>query len=228
MKIAIIGATGGTGRKVMERALELGHEVVAVARRPEVITPAERLSTRQGDVFDASGMAKAIAGTDVVISCIGPTSNFSPGNVMSKGNLNALAANFSPGTVMSEGIPNILKACQRAGVKRLVMQSGIGLSDGKELSAGNRWVIGINRRIFSKAIKDKAIAEHAVQRSDLDWVIVRPAGLNNAAATLNYTAGPAARIAPFRPLSFADCADCLVRAAASEPAWVRKIVNVGQ
>lgn len=49
----------------MERALELGHEVVAVARRPEVITPAERLSTRQ-DVFEASSMAKAIAGTDVV------------------------------------------------------------------------------------------------------------------------------------------------------------------
>ncbi|MFB5676258.1 NAD(P)-dependent oxidoreductase [Paenibacillus terreus] len=228
MKIAVIGATGGTGRKVMKRALELGHEVVAVARRPEVITPAERLSTRQGDVFDASSIAKAIAGTDVVISCIGPSSNLSPGSAMSKGILNMLAANFSPGTVMSEGITNILAACQRAGVIRMVMQSGIGLSDGKELSAGSRWALGIHQRIFSKAIKDKAIAEHAVQRSDLDWVIVRPAGLNDAAATLNYTAGPSARIAPFRPLAFADCADCLVRAATSEPTWVRKIVNVGR
>ncbi|MFE6076390.1 hypothetical protein ACFVQB_18110 [Paenibacillus sp. NPDC057886] len=44
---------------------------------------------------------------------------------MSKGIPNMLAANFSPGTVMSEGTPNILAACQRAGVKRLVMQSGI-------------------------------------------------------------------------------------------------------
>ncbi|MFM9281828.1 NAD(P)-dependent oxidoreductase [Paenibacillus jiagnxiensis] len=228
MKIAVIGATGGTGRKVTERALELGHEVVAVARRPEVIPPAERLSTRQGDVFDASSIGKAIAGTDVVISCIGPSSNITPSTAMSKGILNVLAANFSPGTVMSEGISNILAACQRVGVKRLVMQSGIGLSDGEELSAGNRWALGINRRIFSKAIKDKAIAEHAVERSDLDWVIVRPAGLNDAAATLNYTAGPSARIAPFRPLPFADCADCLVRAATSEPAWVRKIVNVGR
>ncbi|MDP4098748.1 SDR family oxidoreductase [Paenibacillus sp. P96] len=228
MKIAIIGATGATGRKVMERALELGHEVVAVVRRPEVITPAERLSTRQGDVFDAPSIAKAIAGTDVVISCIGPTSNFSPGTAMSKGILNVLAANLSPGTVMSEGIPNILAACQRAGVKRLVMQSGIGLSDGKELSTGNRWALSIHRRIFSKAIKDKAIAEHAVQRSDLDWVIVRPPGLSNAAATLNYTAGPSARTAPFRPLPFADCADSLVRAATSEPTWGRKIVNVGR
>ncbi|WP_160043634.1 MULTISPECIES: NAD(P)-dependent oxidoreductase [Paenibacillus] len=228
MKIAIIGATGGTGRKVMERALELGHEVVAVARRPEVIPPAERLSTRQGDVFDASSMVKAIAGTDVVISCIGPTKNFPPGTFMSKGIPNMLAANFSPGTVVSEGTSNILAACQRAGVKRLVMQSGIGLSDGKELSAVHRWAMRIHQRIFSKAVQDKAIAERAVQRSGLDWVIVRPAGLRDAAATLEYIAGPSARIAPFLPITFSDCADSLVRAATSEPTWVRKIVNVGR
>ncbi|AVV56286.1 quinone-binding protein [Paenibacillus glucanolyticus] len=234
MKIAIIGATGGTGRKVMERALELGHEVVAVARRPEVIPPAERLSTRQGDVFDASSIAKAIAGTDAVISCIGPPSNISPGaakkgllnNVMAAKNV--MAANFSPGTVMSEGIPNILTACQRAGVKRLVMQSGINLSDGKELSAVNRWAVGMMRRIYWKAIEDKAIAERAVIRSDLDWVIVRASVLKYADGNLKYTAGPLARIAPLRPLPFADCADCLVRAATSEPAWIRKIVNVGR
>lgn len=233
MKIAIIGATGGTGRKVMERALELGHEVVAVARRPEVISPAERLITRQGDVFDASSMVKAIAGTDAVISCIGPPSNFSPG-AAKKGLLNVIAAknvmaaNFSPGTVMSEGIPNILAACQRAGVKRLVMQSGINLSDGKELSAVNRWAVGMMRRIFWKAIEDKAIAEHAVLRSDLDWVIVRASVLKYADGSLKYTAGPSARIAPLRALPFADCADCLVRAATSEPVWIRKIVNVGR
>jgi hypothetical protein len=61
---------------------------------------------------------------------------------------NVMAANFSPGTVMSEGIPNILAACQRAGVKHLVMQSGINLSDGKELSAVNRWAVDLMRRIY--------------------------------------------------------------------------------
>jgi putative NADH-flavin reductase len=210
MNITVIGATGATGRKVIERALELGHEVVAVARRPEVITPMARLKVRQGDVLDAPSIAKSIADTDAVISCIGPTRN------------------FSPGTVMSEGISNILEACQSAEVKRFVMQSGIGLSDGKELSALNRWAIHISGRIFSKAVEDKAIAERAVQRSDLDWIIVRPAVLSDVAATSKYTAGPSTRIAPLLPLSFADCADCLVRAATSEPTWVRKIVNVGR
>ncbi len=227
MKITVIGATGATGRKVIERALELGHEVVAVARRPEVISPKSRLSVRQGDVLDMPSIAKALDDTDAVISCIGPTRNFSPGTVMSEGISNILK-NFSPGTIMSEGISNILAACQSAGVKHFVMQSGIGLSDGKELSAFNRWAIHISGCIFSKAVEDKAIGERAVQRSDLDWIIVRPAALSDVSATSKYTAGPSIHIAPLLPLSFVDCADCLVRAATSEPTWVRKIVNVGR
>ncbi|MCQ4088331.1 NAD(P)-dependent oxidoreductase [Saccharibacillus sp. JS10] len=223
MKIAIIGATGGTGKHTVERALQLGHEVVAVARRPEQISPQKRLIIRKGDVLNGSSLAEAIAGVDVVISCIGPS-----GGSTSKGIMNTLTSNFSPGTVMSEGIPNIVEACRRVGVKRFVMQSGIGLSDGKELSVGSRLMLGINRRVFSKAITDKRAAEQSVQRSNLDWVIVRPAGLSHAEATLSYTAGPAARIAPFQPLSFADCADSLVRAATTEPGWIGKIVNVGK
>ncbi|WP_136607465.1 SDR family oxidoreductase [Paenibacillus dokdonensis] len=84
------------------------------------------------------------------------------------------------------------------------------------------------RRIYWKPIEDKAIAEHAVIRSDLDWVIVRASVLKYADGTLKYTAGPSARISPLRPLPFANCADCLVRAAKNEPAWVRMIVNVGR
>lgn len=223
MKIAIIGATGGTGKYAVERALELGHEVIAVARRPEAVPSAKRLAVRQGDVLNVSSLAAAVAGADTVISCIGPSSS-----APSKGIMNTLTSNFSPGTVMSEGIPNIVEACVRAGVKRFVMQSGIGLSSGKELSAGNRLMLGVNRRVFSKAIRDKGAAEQAVQRSELEWVIVRPAGLSHMPAALNYTAGPSARIAPFRPLPFADCADCLIRAAATEPAWIGQIVNVGK
>ncbi|WPP41363.1 NAD(P)H-binding protein [Paenibacillus hunanensis] len=228
MRIAVIGATGATGRKVVERALELGHEVIAVARRPERIASAERLSTRQADVLDATSIGKAIADTDVVISCIGPTKASPAGTFMAKSIPNAIAANFSPGTVMSEGTQNIVEACQRNGVQRLIMQSGVGLSDGRELTIGNRCLLGINRRLLSKAIQDKGIAEYTVQQSSLNWTIIRPTGMSDTAATLDYVAGPAARISMTRTLSFADCADCLVRAATSEPDWDRMIVNVGR
>ncbi|WP_046214118.1 NAD(P)-dependent oxidoreductase [Paenibacillus wulumuqiensis] len=227
MKITVIGSTGATGRKVIERALDLGHEVTAVARRPEVIVPRARLSIRQGDVLDMPSITRALVDTDVVISCIGPSGNFSQSTVLSEV-ISNIRKNFSPGTIMSVGITNILAACQSAGVKRFVMQSGIGLSDGKELSTLNRLAINISGRIFTKAVEDKAIAERTVQQSQLDWIIVRPPALNDAAAALKYTAGPLSRISPLRPLSFADCADCLIRAATNEPTWIRKIVNVGR
>jgi uncharacterized protein YbjT (DUF2867 family) len=209
MKITVFGATGGTGKEVVERSRVLGHEVVAVARRPEAVTSAPRLTVYKGDVLDSASIAGAFDGSDAVISCIGPTNN------------------FSPGTIMSQGVPNIIAGCLRAGVKRLVLQSGILMSDGAELSAPNRLAIRLLRRIYARACADKAIAERALQGSGLDWVIVRASGLRQAPATSSYTAGPKARISPLAPLPYADCADGLVRAA-SEPAWVGQIINVGR
>jgi len=205
----VLGATGSTGKKVIERGLALGHEMVAIARRPEAITPAARLRVFRADVLDGASLNVPVGGANAVISCIGP------------------ANNFSPGIVMSEGISNIVAACQQAGIRRFVMQSGITLSEGTELSVANRWAVRVLRRIFSKACNDKAIAERIVQWSDLDWVIVRPAGLREAAPRLKYTAGPNARIAPLLSLPFGDCADCLIRATI-ELTWIRKIINVGR
>jgi uncharacterized protein YbjT (DUF2867 family) len=209
MKLTVFGATGATGRQVVARALALGHEVVAVVRRPETVPSAARLTVRKGDVLDASSLVGTVDGADAVISCIGPTKN------------------LSPGTVMSQGVPNIIAACQRAEVRRLVLQSGITLSSGEELSVTDRWAVRVLRRVFAKAGDDKAIAERALQASGLEWVLVRAVGLREGPATGRYTAGPKARVAPLLPLSFSDCADCLLRAA-NEPAWVGRIINVGR
>ena len=65
------------------------------------------------------------------------------------------------------------------------------------------------------------------QRTDIEWVNVRPVVLIDKPAKGRYTAGPSARFAPLVPLSFVDCADCLLRAATDEPNWTGKIVNVG-
>lgn len=128
---------------------------------------------------------------------------------------------------MSAGVASILTECKRANVQRFIMQSGIMLSDGRELSWPNRLAVRAVRRIFIAAITDKAAAERATQQTDMEWVIVRPVVLAGKPAKGRYTAGPSARVAPFIPLSFDDCADCLLRAATDEPSWIGKIVNVG-
>ena len=209
MKIAVVGATGATGRRVVARALAQGHFVTAVARHPERLSPSERLMFARGDVLSPGGLTGALDGVEAVISCIGPDTN------------------LSPGTLMSVGVASILTECKRANVRRFVLQSGINLSDGCEFSWANRFAVRVMRRIFMAAITDKAAAERMTQQLDMEWVIVRPVVLMNKAAKGRYAAGPLARVAPLIPLSFDDCADCLIRAATDEPNWIGRIVNVG-
>jgi uncharacterized protein YbjT (DUF2867 family) len=188
MKIAVVGATG---RRVVKHALAQGHFVTAVARHPERLSSADRVSFARGDVLSPGGLTGAFDGVEAVISCIGPEKNLSPD------------------------------------VRRFIMQSGIGLSDGRELSCPNRFVVRVSGRIFAAAITDKAVAERMTQKIDMEWVIVRAVVLIDKPAEGRYTAGPSARVAPLVPLSFDDCADCLLRAATDEPNWTGQIANVG-
>jgi uncharacterized protein YbjT (DUF2867 family) len=184
MRIVVFGATGSTGRQVVDQALSAGHDVTAVARHPEH--------------------------ADAVVSCIGPRSN------------------LRPDAVMSVGTAHMAAAAEDAGVRRFVFQSGIGLSDGAELSRANRWLLAaLWRPLFAAAIGDKAEGERLLRASALDWVIVRPVVLRNAPAAGHFLAGPRAPVALLSALSFADCAACLLRAV-SEPAWTRQVVNLGR
>jgi len=216
MNIVVFGATGGTGRHVVDQLLRAGHEVTAVVRRPEEIAPRDRLTVRAGDVTRADSLHESCRGADVVVSCIGPRAKYG----------GQVGAGLRPGTVMSVGTVNMVAAAKAAGVRRFVFQSGIGLSDGRELSRANRWVMCLWRPLFGAAIRDKAEGERHLRESNLDWVIVRPVGLSRAPGKGRYLAGPLAKVAPLVPMTFEDCAACLVRAV-DDQAWTREIVNVG-
>ena len=209
MKIVVFGATGGTGKNVVEVALAKNHDVVAVARRPEAIASKDRLEVKKGDVLDAASTAAAIVGADAVICAIGP------------------ASNSNPGTLISVGTRHIVDGCEKAGVRRFVFESGIMVSDGSELSFLGRTAVQLFGMIFPKLRADKVIAEASITNSKLDWVIVRPPALAHTPPTGQYLAGPRARVMPAKALSHADCADALLRAA-TEVAWVKQVVNVGR
>jgi uncharacterized protein YbjT (DUF2867 family) len=208
MKIVVFGATGGTGKNVVDVALAAGHEVVAVARKPDAVPARDRLTVHKGDVLDASSLAHAFDGADAVICTIGP------------------ATNGKPGTLISEGTKNILAGCASAHVKRFVFESGVMVSDGSELSFFGSLAVKLFRTIYPKLYADKVIAEASIKASAMEWVIVRPPALKHAPATGKYQAGPRARIFPASALTHADCADALVKAA-SETAWTNQIINVG-
>ncbi|KQO98100.1 hypothetical protein ASF33_07250 [Methylobacterium sp. Leaf92] len=150
MKLAILGATGSTGCAVVKRVLALGHDVLAISRRPLPPTDTSRLTVRVGDVREASSLVSALAEADAAVSCIGP------------------ASNLSPGDLMSVGITNAVAACRHAGVRRFVMQSGITLTDGAELSVLDRWALRPIRLVFRKALADKTLTTATNARNNLE------------------------------------------------------------
>lgn len=91
MRITVFGATGKTGKLLVRQALEQGHDIVALARnaaKMDIQSP--RLQVVQGDIQNAHAVAQAIAGSDAVISVLGPTSN-APDLKVSQGMQNILA-----------------------------------------------------------------------------------------------------------------------------------------
>ncbi len=72
VKLLIFGTTGGTGRALVEQALEQGHEVTAFARDPtKVRTTHKNLRVAKGDILDSDSVAAAMKSQDVALSALG-------------------------------------------------------------------------------------------------------------------------------------------------------------
>src|SRR6266478_636996 len=109
MKLFVIGATGRTGREIVEQALARGHRVTAFVRSPESINlQDERLTVIEGSALEEDQLANTMQNHDAVISTLGPRKVFKPGSLLHD---SALATT---------------RAMQRAGIKRLVVLSASG------------------------------------------------------------------------------------------------------
>lgn len=83
MRIAVLGATGKTGRTVVEQAVARGHEIVALVRNPENfaasdIDPQGRVEVRKGDVTIPATFPD-LSDVDVVVSALGISKGDGPG-----------------------------------------------------------------------------------------------------------------------------------------------------
>lgn len=70
MKIALIGATGFIGSRILDEALNRGHQVTAITRNPEKVPARTGVTPERGDVFDEAGLARLIVGHDAVVSAV--------------------------------------------------------------------------------------------------------------------------------------------------------------
>jgi hypothetical protein len=70
MKIAVVGASGNAGSRIVSELASRGHTVTAIARHPEKIAAGPNVTAKQGDVMDQAGLARLFAGHDVAISSV--------------------------------------------------------------------------------------------------------------------------------------------------------------
>jgi putative NADH-flavin reductase len=72
LTITVYGGTGNIGQRIVQEALNRGHQVTVVARNPAALTVSgSGLAVAKGDVADTALVTKQVAGQDVVISAIG-------------------------------------------------------------------------------------------------------------------------------------------------------------
>ncbi|MFE5942048.1 NAD(P)-dependent oxidoreductase [Streptomyces sp. NPDC056480] len=153
MKIAVLGSTGQTGRLVVARALERGHDVIALARRPErVEIPASgNLRVVQADVTLPGSVANAVAEADVVISGLGITKKQDP-------------------TVLTEGARQIADAAPR-----VIWLSSLGMG-------ATRGALGaFNGALLKRVLRHEWDAKDAAGRAvrDAGGTTVHAGPLNN-------------------------------------------------
>ena len=72
MKVALIGATGFVGAKVLAELLSRGHTVTAVGRKLDGLHEAPGLTARMMDISDSVALAKVLEGHDAVVSAFNP------------------------------------------------------------------------------------------------------------------------------------------------------------
>lgn len=156
MKLALIGATGTIGQRILSEALSRGHEVTVIARDPSRLTePQDRLNVVQGDIMDAGSIAKAAAGHDLVISAYGPP--------------------FTEVQLLLQATKALLQGVKQAGVSRLISVGGAG---SLEVAPGLQVV---DTPEFPDFIKPLALAHRDAQElytevTDLNWTVFSPAG----------------------------------------------------
>ncbi|MER3390701.1 MAG: NAD(P)H-binding protein [Microcella sp.] len=171
--IALFGGTGKTGRHVLAQALDAGHTVRALARRPESLELThDRLTVIAGDVRDAAAVRQTVTGADAVISVFGQV----------KG---------SPPTLQTEGTQVIVDAMADEGIGRIISLSGGGLRavEHDQPRLPDRIIRFLLQRLSPQVLSDAESHLAVLRASHLDWTVARGPRLTDAPATGSYRVG---------------------------------------
>lgn len=190
MKLAVFGATGGTGQEIVKRALADGHTVTAFVRNRERLPIKDAyLQIIIGDALDRQSVSNAVTGQDAVVVALG-------------------SRDRGKRDIRARGTANVIETMQAQDVRRLVVISAAGTGDSfRQLPFLLKILV---KTLLRKTYADHEQQETYVRDSELDWVIVRPAMLSDGPASGEYHIGTANDDLPGGEVSRADLADFIL------------------
>jgi uncharacterized protein len=158
MKIAIVGATGFVGAKLLAEAVSRGHQVTAITRSPEKLRRDPHITAVAADVNDVPTLIEAFRGQEAVIHSYAPAR---------KDSIDARIAQQRRATT------SIIAALRGAGVRRILAVGGAGTS---EIAPGVKLM---DSYLFPKAYEGGAKSTAVIKdllkaEPDLDWIFLSP------------------------------------------------------
>lgn len=164
MRVAVVGATGRTGRLVVAELLRRGLEVRALIRPPRTVAFPDAVAVVRGDARDRDVLVALLRDCDAVCSALGP-SNDKP------------AVNSSAARVLIE-------ATRMTSVNRFVGVSGAGSTvPGDRKRVRDRLLSAALQRFGGATVADKVDEHELWAVSGLGWTLVRPPRLTDRPAT---------------------------------------------
>jgi len=146
MKVAIIGATGNAGSRIASELVNRGHQVTGIVRHPEKGLGGAGLTLQKGDVKDQAGLARLLAGHDVVVHSV---------------------------RFLDTDERSVVGAAKSAGVKRLLVVGGAG---SLEVAPGSALIDTPNFPAVAKpeASAGREFLNALKPERELDWTYLSP------------------------------------------------------
>jgi uncharacterized protein YbjT (DUF2867 family) len=189
--VLVAGASGQTGKLIVEQLVAEGYTVRALVREPGKASGTFPAGVQlvAGDVKDPASLAPAMAGMTWVISAVGAKSGKGPDR---------------PEMIDYQGVKNLVDAARAAKIRQFVLVSSRGVTqDDNPLN-----------KMFGDVLKWKLKGEDALRASGIPYTVVRPGGLLNAPGrqkTVVFEQGDRASSAE-TTIARADVADICVQA----------------
>ncbi|PNG24121.1 NAD(P)-dependent oxidoreductase [Streptomyces cahuitamycinicus] len=194
MKLLILGATGPTGRHVVDLALRSGDSVTTLVRDPSALGDlTEKVTPFTGDATSHRDIVAAAAGQDAIVSALGRGSSVRADGLFTQ----ASAA--------------VIGAAKEAGISRLVWLSSFGVGETFDRSSAAQKTIF--RTLLRSIYADKRIADDRIRSSGLDWTVVYPTRLTHGPAKGTYSADDRLPMKGNPTISRADVAAFMHQAA---------------